>query len=274
MHDRGSTTRPVSRPASLVVQAQGPFSGPVRRQLGGAGDAGLDCGDARRLAAGRLPPTAPRGHAVDMVADFIGAAIAGFLLPTVPNWTGRRRCRASAHRSGRKVSSDPRPVANRRVSPHANRAAANVRMSTPPRSDRDREEPRVVAVVTVPPGTLAFARNALSGFHPCRNRSSPLSDSARATCRRPRSGPSRPPETGEPARADPAASDAETASPLARQRQAIGALYSLQHDRGAQGSRPLAASSSGAARTRHWRRGPPPPRAADSRHHLSAAAPL
>jgi len=198
MHDRGSTTRPVSRPASLVVQAQGPFSGPVRRQLGGAGDAGLDCGDARRLAAGRLPPTAPRGHAVDMVADFIGAAIAGFLLPTVPNWTGRRRCRASAHRSGRKVSSDPRPVANRRVSPHANRAAANVRMSTPPRSDRDREEPRVVAVVTVPPGTLAFARNALSGFHPCRNRSSPLSDSARATCRRPRSGPSRPPETGEP----------------------------------------------------------------------------
>jgi uncharacterized protein involved in response to NO len=40
------------------------------------------------LPAGPLPVA--RWHAHEMIAGFIGAAIAGFLLTAVPNWTGRR----------------------------------------------------------------------------------------------------------------------------------------------------------------------------------------
>ncbi|WP_135469009.1 NnrS family protein [Crenalkalicoccus roseus] len=39
------------------------------------------------LPAGPLPPA--QWHAHEMIAGFIGAAIAGFLLTAVPNWTGR-----------------------------------------------------------------------------------------------------------------------------------------------------------------------------------------
>lgn len=40
------------------------------------------------LPEGPLPPA--RWHAHEMLAGFVGAAIAGFLLTAVPNWTGRR----------------------------------------------------------------------------------------------------------------------------------------------------------------------------------------
>jgi uncharacterized protein involved in response to NO len=44
--------------------------------------------DGARLPDGPLPIA--RWHAHEMIAGFIGAAIAGFLLTAVPNWTGRR----------------------------------------------------------------------------------------------------------------------------------------------------------------------------------------
>jgi uncharacterized protein involved in response to NO len=40
------------------------------------------------LSDGPLP--LPQWHAHEMLAGFIGAAMSGFLLTAVPNWTGRR----------------------------------------------------------------------------------------------------------------------------------------------------------------------------------------